>query len=449
MNNSQKTEVKKVETKSLIEESIHICQKEYEHTIELLSKLIACRSFSGAEQEAADTLLGFFKENAIPAFRDPRGSIIAFSLPNNFKSEKLPEAEDHVSAVGWIKNILKEANSKDCKVLAYNAHMDVVEPGNLEAWHSDPFLLTRHSGKIYGRGSCDMKGAVATMAMSLLLTKKLNDNFQQENILIGCFCTEEEVGEGLAFKELLEYFNVKPTAVILGEPSQMQIARGQRGKLEFHIETVGKRAHTSVPEVGDNAAYKLAKALLAIEAVDKKEAEREGLDPQNTLKRSTLVATEIKSWPTGKSFVPDNAGAHVVVRLALNEDLNSIKTKLEKEDNWPESELVQSVYRGKSYKGVSSDWPSMHPAWETRKDHGFFKLLSQAYQDIFSEEPVDKIWPFSTDGVYSAGMAKIPTLGIGPGRENVAHIIDEWVYEKELERALEIYTYLPFLKLNF
>lgn len=69
---------------------------------------------------------------------------------------------------------------------------------------------------------------------------------------------------------MFEEFDLKPDMVLLGEPSKMQIARGQRGKLEMLVETAGVCAHTSVPESGDNAAYKLAKALLVIANFDMK-----------------------------------------------------------------------------------------------------------------------------------------------------------------------------------
>ncbi|HNW34827.1 MAG TPA: M20/M25/M40 family metallo-hydrolase, partial [Candidatus Ozemobacteraceae bacterium] len=87
-----------------------------------------------------------------------------------------------------------------------------------------------------------------------------------------------------------------------------------------------------------------------------------------------------------------------------------------------------------------------HPAWETAQSHPFVALLRTAAEAIRGTVPIDKIWPFSTDGVLSAGEEEIPTLGYGPGREDACHIVDEWVSEVDLGDALAVYSLLPFMK---
>ena len=289
-----------------------------------------------------------------------------------------------------------------------------------------------------------MKGALAAMAVAMGSLKNMDSKYQRNTVVLGCFCTEEEVGEGLAFKELCEEFALCPDMVLLGEPSKMQIARGQRGKLECLVETTGVCAHTSVPETGDNAAYKMARVLLAVEKLDEEERRKHGLAIENMLQRTTVVATSLQSWPLSKSFVPDRSQMHLTARLALGESLATLTSKLQADKNWPDARIVPVIYQGLSYTGKESSWESEHPAWETGKDHDFFKILAAAYEAMFAEKPLDKIWPFSTDGVYSAGMAGIPTLGIGPGHEEMAHKIDEWVSERQLQDALKIYTFLPY-----
>lgn len=421
---------------------LNACESGYETCVALLGELIACRSFSGQEKECADTLLNWCQNQRIPACVDSRGSVIAVAPP---ALPDLPAFPQEPGAQrGWIKELLRQVRARGMQILAYNAHIDVVEADAPEKWQTPPFQASRRDGRIYGRGTCDMKGALAAMATALLLVKQLDSELKRNCLVLGCFVTEEEAGEGLAFKELCEEFALQPDMVLLGEPSQMQIARGQRGKLEFHVETRGKTAHTSVPEVGDNAAYKMARVLMAIERLDEAERNRHGLEAEQILKRNTLVATSIQSWPASRSFVPDRARIHVTARTALNSDLSVLSARLQSCKDWPEAEIVPVVYRGLSYTGKSSDWPSDHPAWETSREHCFFQTLKELYAEILQREAKDKIWPFSTDGVYSAGMAKIPTLGLGPGLESCAHIIDEWVAETQLKEALQIYAALPF-----
>jgi putative selenium metabolism hydrolase len=436
--------MKEIETQTITGKVKAVCEKEYEHCFELLSRLIACKSYSGQEEECAEVLMTYFSTRNIPAMKDERGSVLAVSLPAELVYEDFPD--DLSQRKAWFKGLLNLCNDRSIKTLAYNAHMDVVPAEDTENWSKPPFKATRRDGRVYGRGTCDMKGALAAMATSLTLMRDLDKDLSRNQLVIGCFCTEEEAGEGLAFKELCEEFRFRPDMVILGEPSQMQIARGQRGKLEFNVETRGCCAHTSVPEAGDNAAYKIARVLLAIENLEEQERFKFGLSESNTLKRNTLVATSVKTWPPSKSFVPDRALVHVTARTALGCSFTDLKQRLESSEDWPDAKIVPIFYRGKSYTGKNSEWPSDHPAWETEVDHNFFQKLKIAFSDLFCSEPKDKIWPFSTDGVYSAGMAGIPTLGIGPGMEKCAHIVDEWVSEQELQNALALYTYLGFYR---
>lgn len=428
----------------LVDKTLSLCGDSYEGCVSLLSDLVACESLSGHEKDCAEILLAFFAGHRVPCFVDARGSVLAVSLPRHIETE--PPLDFAEEGREWLQAELEKARGKGLKILAYNAHIDVVAADNPDEWRDPPFKAVRKFGRIFGRGTCDMKGALAAMAMSLTVARELDRDFDRQHVLIGCFCTEEEVAEGLAFKELLEEFAIEPDMVLLGEPSKMQIARGQRGKLEMLVETEGVCAHTSVPESGDNAAYKLARALLAIENFEAEERFKHGMEPENILQRTTLVASTIESWPKSKSFVPNRALTHVTARLALGENMISVGKRLIADENWPDARMTQVVYNGHSYKGKAGEWKAEHPAWETSADHPFFNRLSGAYKELFDSEPVDKIWPFSTDGVYSAGMAGIPTLGIGPGHEEVAHKVDEWVSEEELANALKLYSFLPFYR---
>jgi len=426
----------------LLEKVRMLCDREYDNLIGLLCRLIACRSFSGEEEECARQLTDFFKSANVPCFVDSRGSVLAVYLPNNSSSP--PASSTSGSLKQWLAAELAMARAAGRKVLAYNAHMDVVAADTPQDWASDPFSVVRRDGRLYGRGTCDMKGALAAMAMSIAMSRELADSAVTQSVILGCFCTEEEAGEGLAFRDLCEEFAIVPDYVILGEPSKMHIARGQRGKLECYVETSGVCAHTSVPETGDSAAYKLARVLLAVEAFDAAQRNCYGTGPETVLQRTTATVTSIQSWPQSKSFVPNRAVAHITARLALGENLASLSEKLTSDPVWPEARIVPVVYRGRSYRGRESDWNSEHPAWETPVDSLFFKAVETAASQVFGCKPEHKIWPFSTDGVYSAGMAGIPTLGIGPGREDMAHKVDEWVAESELLQALQLYSILPF-----
>ena len=424
----------------LIDKVNRICEEYYEKTVDLLTEVIACKSYSGHEGDCAELLLNFFKNNDIPAFADSRGSILAVSSP--FNDDKSVAADD---SKNWVKKILKTAEENKAKILIYNAHMDVVTADNADEWTDNPFKAVIRDGKIYGRGTCDMKGALAAMAYSLVVSKKLDELFKRNVVLFGCFVTEEEVSEGMAFKDIFEEFGLRADMVLLGEPSKMEISRGQRGKLEMCVETTGVCSHTSVPETAVSAVYKLADVLKTVEKYELDERAKYGLGAENTLKRTTLAVASIESWPKNRSFVPDRAMAYVTGRLALGQSMKSVCESLEKSGTWPEgTKCTHFVYHGQSYKGKKSEWVSEHSGWETKTDSEFFKLVEDSYKAIAGKEPVNKIWPFSTDGVFSASRAGIPTLGLGPGYEEMAHKIDEWVKEEDFKLAFKVYSLIPF-----
>ncbi len=428
-------------TDKLIDIVNETCESNYEKVLKLLSDVISCKSYSGHEQECAEILIQFFKRNNIPAFVDSRGSVLAVSTPfsNDIKIDKNNSKD-------WIKKTIEEAKKSNAKILVYNAHMDVVTAENADEWTENPFKMNIRDGKIYGRGTCDMKGALAAMAYSLIVSKQLDKLFDRKILLLGCFVTEEEVAEGMAMKDLFEEFDLTADMVLLGEPSKMEIARGQRGKLEMCIETNGVCSHTSVPETAVSAVYKLADVLKSVEKYELDQRAQYGLGSENTLKRTTLAVASIESWPKNRSFVPDKAVAFVTGRLALGQNMNSVCECLKNNYNLPDGTTYNHfVYHGNSYKGKNSEWISEHSGWETKTDSEFFKLVSNAYEAITGKEPINKIWPFSTDGVYSASRAGIPTLGLGPGYEEMAHKIDEWVKEDDFKLAFKIYTIIPFI----
>jgi len=401
----------------------------------LLAESLPIASYSGQEQQQAECLLRFFHEHGLMAALLPRGGVAALS--------RRLSAGESVS-LETIRREVAQARQRRQPVLAYNAHLDIVYPGETSAWTSSPFSYTERDGRIYGRGTCDMKGAMACMAVALMAIADHPRHPPTAPLVMGCFVTEEECAEGLSFEEIISDLELVPDAVLLGEPSSLEIARGQRGKLEFRVETHGRLAHTSMPEVGKNAAYDLARVALAIERLDHEEFARFGRDPAHLLDRNTLVLTAARSVPFQRNSVPAEAEGFVTVRLAKHGSFDQIMEKLRKAPGWPtDSRASPLVYTTPSWTGRPSAWICEHPAWETESNHDFTDCLRRTCQLVTGTIPCEKIWPFSTDGVTSAGRHGIPTLGFGPGIESVAHIVDEWVAVDHLETALLVYTTLP------
>lgn len=163
----------------LIDKTLSLCGDSYEDCVSLLSDLIACESLSGREKGCAETLVAFFNSRRIPCFVDERGSVLAVSLPRHIESE--PPLDFADEGRDWLKAELEKARDKGLKILAYNAHIDVVAADNPEEWRDPPFRAVRKFGRIFGRGACDMKGALAAMAMALTVARELDRDFDRQS----------------------------------------------------------------------------------------------------------------------------------------------------------------------------------------------------------------------------------------------------------------------------
>ncbi|HQQ11482.1 MAG TPA: M20/M25/M40 family metallo-hydrolase, partial [Synergistales bacterium] len=151
---------------------------------------------------------------------------------------------------------------KGGKKILLEGHMDHVDVSAPSRWTHDPYGGELIEGKIYGRGTTDMKGNLAAMIVAASLVKSdLADTLDGE-ILVGG-AVHEECFEGVASEEIAKRYN--PDYVVIGEPSGLTLKRGQRGRAEVVVETFGKNAHSSNPSVGINAIKKMMKALLEIE----------------------------------------------------------------------------------------------------------------------------------------------------------------------------------------
>ena len=406
--------------------------------IKFFADCIAIKSYTCNEKEMADFLLNFFQRNNIHAFRTKRGSVLSIITP---KRQELENDFGHYldSPFEAIRHHISFLKENNINILCYNAHMDIVGEGDSKLWTSDPFSLDIREGKIYGRGTCDMKCSLVAMTQAMIFAN--NSDLKVKNAILGCFVTEEEAAEGLAFEEIIVELGIIPDFVILGEPTGNKISLGQRGKVKFTIEATGKRAHSSVPEKGINAIYPLSEDLLVIDKFNQEEFKNFADD---VVKRNSVVVTKVITEPDDSSSVISFAKADVIARLAKGETFSSLICKLSAYPTWKDLKYNVETYNKPSYTGIVKDWKTEHKAWLTDKDNFFVKKLSYSIENVIDQKVDYTIWPFSTDGVLSASRCNIPTVGFGAGFESVCHIVDEYVDEKKFFDSLKVYLILIF-----
>lgn len=312
----------------------------------------------------------------------------------------------------------------DGPTILFDAHMDTVDVMPRRDWSVDPFGGHVDRGRIWGRGAADMKGSLAAMvhAAGGLDRSRLAGRI----VVVGS--VEEERIEGAALRSVCERFS--PDVVVIGEASDLRLVRGGRGRAELVIETAGKPAHASTPDRGVSAVALMMEVARAVEALP--------LSRHPFVGDGVMCLTDIISDPyPAHSVVPSGCRATFERRLVPGETLEAVMEELHGVcagvgAATTRIELARAELR--TWTGHSLDEAKWLPPWELAPEHEAVQAAASALQAI-GIEARPSAYQFCTNAAYSAGVAGIPTLGFGPGREELAHIVDEWLAVDELVAA--------------
>jgi len=326
------------------------------------------------------------------------------------------------------------------KTLVYDSHIDTVGIGNPDEWEWDPFEGKVEDGILYARGACDEKNSTPGMIYGLAMAHEFG-------LLDGWtayyFGNMEEWNDGQAPHAFVQTEGIKPDFVVIGEPTLMNIYRGQKGRVEFKIVATGKSAHAANNYLGDNAIYKL---LPIIEAIRNSEKDFVN-DP--FLGEGRVTVTDMNVKTPSINAVPDEATIYVDRRLTFGEspeaELQRLKDIIGERDDIKVEILV---YDEPSYTGFVFPLDKIYPAWALEEDHALVQAGLKAGKALGDRIVSGKgKWDFSTNGIYWAGKAGIPSIGFGPGDELHAHTVLDQVKLQDVVDATEWYALLPaFLK---
>lgn len=347
--------------------------------------------------------------------------------------EELGFADVGIDAIG---NVFGRIGPAQGPTLMLNAHMDTVGVSTPDSWAHDPFGAEVDDGILYGLGSSDMKGGLAAMVYG---AKLLHDAELplHGNVVVACVVQEEEC-EGLGTRVLMEKYGVRPNWVVLGEPTNLNVSRGQRGRLEMSVVAHGKSAHAASPHLGENAIYIAARLVFGLELLAEQLGEDDFLGP------GTLAVTDISSTAGSRNAVPDRCALIIDRRLTLGENetkaVSEVQRVIAREGVNASVEVTR--YRATSYTGYKAETRAFYPAWVIAGDHPFVQTTVRTAQAQLRRRPQVTCWGFSTEGVYTAGEANIPTVGFGPGQEELAHTGDEYVRLEDVYAAAGVYAQL-------
>lgn len=319
------------------------------------------------------------------------------------------------------------------RVLLYDSHLDTVGVGDPNEWQHGPFSAAIEDGIMYGRGVADEKGSTPPMIYGLKIAHDLGLLDEYTAYYFGSI---EEWCEGLSARVFAEEEHVHPDFVVIGEPTNLRVYRGQKGRCEFRVTVRGRSAHGASHWLGNNAVYKMQEVIRAIPELDAR------LPEDSFLGRGSIVVTHIESRESSLNAVPDRCSIILDRRLTVGETaeqaLAQVRALLPSDDF--QAEILH--YDRPSYNGYVREVEQIFPVWAFEEQHPLVQAAIATSKALGWDTTTDK-WNFSTNGAYWAGAAGIPSVGFGPGEESVVHMVDEHVRVDDVVRATEWYALLP------
>lgn len=324
-------------------------------------------------------------------------------------------------------------------LIAYDAHIDNVGIGNIDNWDFDPYEGFESDTEIGGRGTSDQLGGIVSSVYGAKIMKDLGLLSDKYTVLVTGTVQEEDC-DGLCWQYIINEDKVKPEFVVITEPTDGNIYRGQRGRMEIRIDVAGISCHGSAPERGDNAIFKMADILQEVRALNDK------LHYDEFLGKGTLTVSEIFFTSPSRCAVADSCAVSIDRRLTDGETWEMALDEIRALPMVKKYDAKVSMYQydRPSYTDLVYPTECYFPTWVIPEEHPATQAMVESYRSMYGEPKVDK-WTFSTNGVSIMGRYGIPCIGFGPGKEAQAHAPNEKTWKEDLVRCAAVYAAMPAL----
>ena len=341
-----------------------------------------------------------------------------------------------VDAYGSVSGVIH--GKRPGPTVLFDHHIDTVPVPDPSVWMQDPWGGAVVDGKLYGRGTSDMKGALGAALVACADFAAANGrDFAGRLVVTGV--VYEELFEGIAARALTKKW--QPDYVVIGEASELNLKRAQRGRAEVVVETFGVPAHSANPDKGVNAVTQMAKAILEIQKLVPGE--------QPVLGKGILELTDIISTPyPGASVVPSHCRATFDRRLLVGDTpetvlapIQAVLDALATADPRFKAKVSLAEATLTCFTGATIGGQRFFPGWRYDDEAPFVQAALKGLRAAGIPAELSQ-YSFCTNGSHYAGEAGIKTLGFGPSRENLAHTIDEHVELSHLEAAWRGYQAL-------
>ena len=326
------------------------------------------------------------------------------------------------------------------KVIVFDSHIDTVGIGDPHEWKWDPFEGKVEDGVLYARGACDEKGSTPGMVYGLAAARDLG---LLEGWTAWYFGNMEEWCDGIAPNTFVVVDpKVKPDFVVIGEPTKMNVYRGHKGRIELKVTAKGVSAHAASNHVGINAIYLLLPVIAGIRDLEP------SLGDDPFLGNGKITVSDMLVKTPSINAVPDEAVIFIDRRMTFGETQEEAIAQVEAlipEESKDRVKVEALFYDVPSYTGFVFPVDKYFPAWAIPEDHALVQAGLEPRRKIGLEDAPAGKWAFSTNGVYWAGKAGIPSIGFGPGDEVTAHTVNDSVKLDDVVKSAEFYALVASL----
>ena len=371
--------------------------------VQLTKEMVEIKSFSfmeNQEEEISKYILDFFTENGITSYRTE-------IVPGRYNTFAILKGED----------------SENNPSLLLTGHMDTVPAYDFK----EAFAAREDADYLYGRGSCDMKGALAAMMCAMVNIKESGTKLKGDLIFCGV-ADEEEAGIGT---ESLIKTGPEATYAVIGEPTKLEIALGHKGLEWIEISFKGKKVHGGAQKDGVNAIMMAGRFLhkLETEYLPKLEKRTHPVLGTATLNIGTITGGDQPSTVADKCSIRLDRRCLTDETIAqVYEELQAICDELHEEDPKFEAE-IRDVFNGETMPHIPFCTDENSP-------------LVKAAENALGREgmtPVLTCFPAWSDAGFMNALTKSECIVLGPGDLSVAHSIHEKISKRQLLSAVSVY----------
>jgi succinyl-diaminopimelate desuccinylase len=366
----------------------------------------------------------------VPSVNPPGGERMAATLlAERLASEGLPVAllEHGPERASLVARVPGRGERPG---LVLTGHLDVVGVGD-RPWRHDPFGGVVEGDRLYGRGAADMKGAVAAMALAAIALRRSGAALAGDVVL--AFTAGEEI-DSLGAQAIVDEGRLGDVdALVVGEPTDLELYVAEKGSLTVQIRTSGVGAHASMPHLGRNAIHAMADVVRALERY------RFDVPPHPLLGEPTLSVGTVHGG-AGSNVVPDGCTIEVDVRTLPVQSQPAVIAELEG--------LLRDLRRERPDLDARVTHTLGRDAVETDPKAPLVRDVAAVVAEVAGRRPVPAGVVYATDAAVFVPALRVPMVICGPGLPAQAHQTDEWISVERLEQAARIYAAVALRRLS-